>query len=106
MQFWAGMSLHLRSCLRLTVFLAHGEWSLGSTKPKSTLSQHTLEDLDWYFDVDSPHKRIIPNRDKVAKQRTRPVEFIEAEVERIAVGKGIAEAKGFITLVESANDEL
>ena len=71
---------------------------------RSQPSQRTLEDLDWYFDL--PHKTIIPNRDKVAKQRTRPVEFIEAEVERIAVGKGTAEAKGFITHVESVNDEL
>ena len=62
--------------------------------------------MDWYFDVESPHKTIIPNRDKVAEQRIKPVEFIEAEVERTAVGKGIAEAKGFITLVESANEEL
>ena len=29
MQLWAGMSLHLRSCLRLTVFLAHGNDPLG-----------------------------------------------------------------------------
>lgn len=106
MQLWAGMSLHFRSYLRLTVFLAHGERSLVSTKPKSTLSQRTLEDLDWYFDFDSPHRMIIPNRDKVAKQRIRPVEFIKAEVERIAVRKSTAEAKGDIAHVESVNDEL
>ncbi|KAK4690950.1 hypothetical protein P7C71_g5951, partial [Lecanoromycetidae sp. Uapishka_2] len=68
--------------------------------------QRTLEDLDWYFDIDSPHKTFIPFGDKVAKQRTRPTEFIEAEAERIAVGKDTAESKGFTTHVESVSSEL
>lgn len=67
--------------------------------------QRTLEDLDWYFDIDSPHKTFIPIGDKIAKQRTRPTEFIEAEAERIALGKGTVESKGFITHVESVSSE-
>ena len=68
--------------------------------------QRTLEDLDWYFDIDSPHKTVIPIGDKVAKQRTRPVEFLEAEKERIRVGKGNVEQKGFTSHVEAVIDEL
>jgi hypothetical protein len=37
-------------------------------------SNRTLEDLDAYFDIDSPHKTIIPVGDRVAKQRDRPLE--------------------------------
>ncbi|KAF2176205.1 general substrate transporter [Zopfia rhizophila CBS 207.26] len=46
-------------------------------------SNRTLEDLDAYFDKDSLHKTIIPIGDRVAKQRTRPAEAIEAERLRI-----------------------
>lgn len=68
--------------------------------------QRTLEDLDAYFDIDSPHKTIIPISDKVAKQRSRPTEMIEAEAERIAVGNGTVMAKGYTTHVESVSSEL
>ncbi|EGP89664.1 uncharacterized protein MYCGRDRAFT_67680 [Zymoseptoria tritici IPO323] len=46
-------------------------------------SNRTLEDLDDYFDRDSPHKAIIRFGDKVAKQHKRPAEAIEAERRRI-----------------------
>lgn len=46
-------------------------------------ANRTLEDLDDYFDRDSPHKTIIPIGDKVAKQHQRPVEAIEAERRRV-----------------------
>ena len=45
----------------------------------------TLEDLDDYFDRDSPHKTIIAINDKIAKQHKRPQEAIEAEQRRIAL---------------------
>lgn len=67
--------------------------------------QRRLGDLDAYFDIDSPHKTIIPIGDKVAKQRDRPVELIEAEQERIEVGKGSVEAKEFSSHVERAGSE-
>ena len=46
-------------------------------------ANRTLEDLDDYFDKDSPHKIIIRIDDKVAKQHHRPTEAIEAERRRI-----------------------
>lgn len=46
-------------------------------------ANRTLEDLDDYFDKDSPHSTIIPIGDKVAKQHHRPAEAIEAERRRI-----------------------
>ncbi|GAB7358117.1 hypothetical protein MBLNU230_g0276t1 [Neophaeotheca triangularis] len=46
-------------------------------------ANRTLEDLDDYFDIDSPHKTLIPIGDKVAKQHERPAEAIEAERRRI-----------------------
>lgn len=46
-------------------------------------ANRTLEDLDDYFDKDSPHKTIIRIGDKVAKQHHRPAEAIEAERRRI-----------------------
>ncbi|KAJ5613291.1 hypothetical protein N7510_006485 [Penicillium lagena] len=49
----------------------------------------TLEDLDVYFDRDSPHATIIPINDKVAKQCKRPLEAIEAEANRVAATKAI-----------------
>ncbi|KAJ5826373.1 hypothetical protein N7474_003511 [Penicillium riverlandense] len=49
----------------------------------------TLEDLDVYFDRDSPHPTIIPINDKVAKQCKRPLEAIEAEANRVAATKAI-----------------
>jgi hypothetical protein len=46
-------------------------------------ANRTLEDLDDYFDKDSPHGAIIRVGDKVAKQHHRPAEAIEAERRRI-----------------------
>jgi hypothetical protein len=46
-------------------------------------ANRTLEDLDDYFDKDSPHSTIISIGDKVAKQHHRPAEAIEAERRRI-----------------------
>lgn len=46
-------------------------------------ANRTLEDLDDYFDTDSPHSTIIRFGDKVAKQHHRPAEAIEAEGRRI-----------------------
>lgn len=46
-------------------------------------ANRTLEDLDAYFDADSPHKTIIPIGDITAKQRARPQEAIDAEIARI-----------------------
>jgi hypothetical protein len=46
-------------------------------------ANRTLEDLDDYFDTDSPHSTIIRIGDKVAKQHHRPAEAIEAERRRI-----------------------
>ncbi|PSN70514.1 general substrate transporter [Corynespora cassiicola Philippines] len=51
-------------------------------------ANRTLEDLDAYFDIDSGHKTVIGIGDKVAKQRLRPLEAIEAEQERIAAATG------------------
>ena len=68
--------------------------------------QRTLEDLDAYFDIDSPHKTMIPIGDKIAKQTSRPSELVEAERERIEVGKGTVEAKGYTTHVENVNSDL
>lgn len=48
-------------------------------------ANRTLEDLDDYFDKDSPHKIPIPFSDKVAKQHQRPAEAVEAELRRIAL---------------------
>lgn len=45
--------------------------------------QRTLEDLNEYFDKDSPHGIIIRIGDKVAKQHERPQEVIDAEQRRI-----------------------
>lgn len=47
-------------------------------------ANRTLEDLNDYFDRDSPHHTIIRISDKTAKQHQRPVEAIEAEQRRIA----------------------
>lgn len=41
--------------------------------------QRTLEDSDAYCDIDSSQKKIIPISDKIAKQRSRPSELVEAE---------------------------
>lgn len=68
--------------------------------------QRTLEDLDAYFDIDSPHRTIIPISDKIAKQRSRPTELVEAERERIEVGKETVESKGYTAHVESVSSEL
>jgi hypothetical protein len=46
-------------------------------------ANRTLEDLDDYFDKDSPHSTIIRIGDRVAKQHHRPAEAIEAERRRI-----------------------
>lgn len=46
-------------------------------------ANRTLEDLDDYFDKDSPHSTIIRVGDLVAKQHHRPAEAIEAERRRI-----------------------
>jgi hypothetical protein len=46
-------------------------------------ANRTLEDLDDYFDKDSPHGTIIRVGDKVAKQHHRPAEAIAAERRRI-----------------------
>jgi len=46
-------------------------------------ANRTLEDLDDYFDKDSPHSTIIRIGDRVAKQHHRPIEAIEAERRRI-----------------------
>ncbi|KXT14309.1 hypothetical protein AC579_8430 [Pseudocercospora musae] len=48
-------------------------------------ANRTLEDLDDYFDKDSPHRIPIPIGDKIAKQHQRPAEAIEAEQKRIAL---------------------
>lgn len=48
-------------------------------------ANRTLEDLNDYFDRDSPHRTIIRISDKTAKQHERPLEAIEAERRRIAV---------------------
>lgn len=66
----------------------------------------TLEDLDAYFDIDSPHKTIIPIGDRVAKQRSRPTELMEAEADRIEVGKGTVAAKGYSTHLESVGFDM
>ncbi|KKY27206.1 putative glycerol proton symporter of the plasma subject to glucose-induced inactivation [Phaeomoniella chlamydospora] len=50
-------------------------------------ANRTLEDLDEYFDRDSPHTTIIRFGDKVAKQHQRPIEAIEAEARRVATSK-------------------
>ncbi|KAF2731018.1 general substrate transporter [Polyplosphaeria fusca] len=70
-------------------------------------ANRTLEDLDAYFDADSPHKTIIPVGDKVAKQRARPLEAIEAEQARIEAatgGKDIDVAKTHTAHVERVED--
>lgn len=46
-------------------------------------ANRTLEDLDHYFDQDSPHGTIIRIGDRVAKQHERPFEAIEAERRRV-----------------------
>lgn len=46
-------------------------------------ANRTLEDLDEYFDRESGNSTIIKVGNKVAKQRERPVEVIEAERRRI-----------------------
>ncbi|KAK4950263.1 hypothetical protein LTR10_011244 [Elasticomyces elasticus] len=48
-------------------------------------ANRTLEDLNDYFDRDSPHKTIIAIGDKVAKQHHRPQEAIDSEHRRIAM---------------------
>lgn len=63
----------------------------------------TLEDLDAYFDIDSPHKTIIPIGDKTAKQRERPLEAIEAEqarIEAMASSKDVDAAKTHTAHIE------
>lgn len=53
--------------------------------------------------MDSPHKTIIPISDKIAKQRERPLEAIEAEQARIeaaGAGKDVDAAKTHTAHVE------
>ena len=69
-------------------------------------ANRTLEDLDDYFDIDSPHKIPIPIGDKVAKQHLRPQEAIEAERKRIALATSLqhdGQKKGSVdaTYIES-----
>ncbi|KAF2106437.1 general substrate transporter [Lophiotrema nucula] len=70
-------------------------------------SNRTLEDLDAYFDIDSPHRTIIRIGDKVAKQGQRPLEAIEAEqlrIEAATTGKDYDVAKGHTTHIEQVSE--
>lgn len=70
-------------------------------------ANRTLEDLDAYFDIDSPHKTIIPIGDKTAKQRARPLEAIEAEqarIEAMASGKDVDASKTYTSHIEEVRE--
>ncbi|KAI9820746.1 MAG: hypothetical protein M1827_005116 [Pycnora praestabilis] len=69
-------------------------------------SDRTLEDLDYYFDIDSPPHTLVPNTEKTAKQRARPVKLIEAEAQRVETGKELVGSKAFSSHVEYAGNDV
>ena len=81
---------HLHPCRLLLVPRGERDWEILNPTKTSLLTHRvktanrTLEDLDDYFDQDSGNPTIIPISHKLAKQKQRPMEAIEAEERRIA----------------------